>query len=52
MDLCPHGKDPDACLVCWAEWNVDLEKLRIESGLSRSEFLELVRDCLAKNMII
>jgi hypothetical protein len=38
MDSCPHGKDPDECLICWAKWNVEMEELRIESGLTREEF--------------
>lgn len=45
---CPHRQDPDQCLICWSEFNVEMEKLRIESGLTREEFGQLIRDCLAK----
>jgi hypothetical protein len=51
---CPHRQDPDQCLVCWAEFNVEIEKLRIEAGLTREEFGQVIRDCLAerKTMIV
>jgi hypothetical protein len=45
---CPHGKDPDQCLICWAEWNIEMEKLRLESRLRRKEFAQLIKDCLAR----
>jgi hypothetical protein len=45
---CEHGKNPAECLICWSEWNIRLENQRLESGLSRSEFETLIRDCVAK----
>jgi hypothetical protein len=48
---CPHRQDPDQCLICWAEWNVDLEKIRVEAGLSRVEFLKAVRECVGKHQL-
>jgi hypothetical protein len=48
MDLCPHYQDPDQCLICWAEFNVRLERLRVQSGLSRSAFEKVIRECIAK----
>ncbi len=48
MDSCPHGKDPDECLIYWAKWNVEMEELRIESGLTREEFGRAIRECIAK----
>jgi hypothetical protein len=49
-EICPHGRESDDCLICWAEFNVAVEKLRIESGLSRSEFEKLIRDCIRKEI--
>jgi len=48
MDSCPHGKDPDECLICWSEFNVEMEELRIEAGLTRDEFRRAIRECIAK----
>jgi hypothetical protein len=46
---CPHGKDPDQCLICWSEFNVRLERLRVQFGLRWEEFERLVTEWIAKH---
>jgi DNA-binding transcriptional regulator YiaG len=40
---CKHRKEKDRCLICWAEFNNEIERLREESGLSREVFGQLIR---------
>ena len=47
-EICPHGRNKDDCLLCWADFNVELERLRIEAGLTRGEFEKLIRDSIRK----
>ena len=48
-ESCRHGYNGDDCLVCWADFNVELEKLRIEAGLTRGEFEKVIRDSIRKD---
>ena len=50
METCPHGRDKDDCLICWSTFNLEIEKLRIESGLFRSEFEKVIKDCIRKEI--